>query len=171
MGSNKMSQFNDARSLAEFKCCRFSLLNTIPQCHDDNFRPDTFFNSDVFHLKSVPRNSRTPSWKLDKQNQRKPVNYSFLVLIALLSKLFLEKPPRGGKRHWWSFSAIINKRIRDGVNQVKLKCGRKLQQKSKLYRRLRSISTKLDDGTGNAGIRMAVGDGKLQISFSTTTRI
>ena len=50
----------EARSLAEFKCCRCSLVNTIPQCHDDNFRPDTLFNSGVVNLKRVPKNSRNP---------------------------------------------------------------------------------------------------------------
>ena len=50
----------EARSLAEFKCCRWSLVNPIPQCHDDNFRPDTQPNSCVVHLKRVPKNSRIP---------------------------------------------------------------------------------------------------------------
>ena len=50
----------EARSLAEFNCSRCSLVNTIPQCQDDNFRPDTFFNSGVVHLKRVPKNSRIP---------------------------------------------------------------------------------------------------------------
>ena len=35
-------------------------MNTIPQCQDANFRPDTLFNSGVVHLKSVPKNSRIP---------------------------------------------------------------------------------------------------------------
>ena len=35
-------------------------MNTIPQCQDDNFRPDTLFNSGVVHLKRVPKNSRIP---------------------------------------------------------------------------------------------------------------
>ena len=48
----------EARSLAEFKCCRCSSVNTIPQCQDDQFRPDTLFNSGVVHLKRVPKNSR-----------------------------------------------------------------------------------------------------------------
>ena len=54
-----MGQFikNRGRSLAESKCSRCSLVNTIPQCQHDNFRPDTFFNSGVVHLKRVPKNS------------------------------------------------------------------------------------------------------------------
>ena len=31
------------RILAKFKCSRCSLVNTIPQCQDDNFRPETLF--------------------------------------------------------------------------------------------------------------------------------
>ena len=50
----------EARNLAEFKCSSCSLVNTIPQCQDDNFRPDTLFNSGVVHLKRVPKNSRIP---------------------------------------------------------------------------------------------------------------
>ena len=50
----------EAGSLTEFNTCRCSLVNTIPQCHDDNFRPDTLFNSGVVHLKRVPKNSRIP---------------------------------------------------------------------------------------------------------------
>ena len=50
----------EARGFAEFKCCRCSLVNTIPQCHDDNFRPDTLFNWGVVHWKRVPKISRIP---------------------------------------------------------------------------------------------------------------
>ena len=49
----------EARSLAEIKSSRCSLVNTNPQCQDDNFGPDTLFNS-VVHLKRVPKNSRIP---------------------------------------------------------------------------------------------------------------
>ena len=80
-----------------------------------------------------------------------------MLLIALLS-FFLEKPPRGGKRQRSSLSAIINKRIRDGVIENRPKRDRKPQPKSELDRRLRSICTKLDEGNVKAGIRMAVGD-------------
>ena len=52
--------------------------------------------------------------------------------IALLSKLFLEKPPRGGKRQRSSLSAFINKRVRVGVVEKKAKRDRKPQQKNKL---------------------------------------
>ena len=38
----------EARSLAEFKCCRCSLVNTIPQCHDDNFRRGTILTQTLF---------------------------------------------------------------------------------------------------------------------------
>ena len=84
-----------------------------------------------------------------------------MVLTVLLSKLFLEKSPRGGKRQRSSLSAIVNKRIRDCVIEKKPKRDRKLERKSKLDRRLRSICTKLDEGNVKAGIRMAVGDDKV----------
>ena len=81
----------------------------------------------------------------------------------MLSSLscFLEKPPRGGKRQRSSLSAIINKRIPDGVIEKKPKRDRKPQQKSELDRRLRTICTKLVEGNIKAGIRMAVGDDKI----------
>ena len=84
-----------------------------------------------------------------------------MVLTALLSKLFLEKSPRGGKRQRSSLSAIINKRIRDGVIEKKPKCDRKPQQKNVLDRRLCPIRTNLDEGNVKAGIRLAVGDDKI----------
>ena len=73
----------------------------------------------------------------------------------------MEKPPRGGKRQRSPLSAIINKRVRDGVIERRTKSDRKPQQKSKLDRRLRSICTKLDEGNVKAGIRMAVRDDKI----------
>ena len=73
----------------------------------------------------------------------------------------MEKPPREGKRQRPSLSAIINKRIRDGVFERKPKRDRKPQQKGELDRRMRSICTKLDEGNVKAGIRMAVGDDKI----------
>ena len=42
-----------------------------------------------------------------------------MVLTAILSKFFLEKPPRVGKRQRSTLSAIINRRIRDGVIEKK----------------------------------------------------
>ena len=50
----------EARSIAGFICSRRSLVNTTPQCHDYNFRPDTLFISGVGHLKRVPKKSRIP---------------------------------------------------------------------------------------------------------------
>ena len=50
----------EARNLAEFKCSRCTLVNTVPQCQDDNLRPDTLFNSGVVHLKKVPKYSQIP---------------------------------------------------------------------------------------------------------------
>ena len=83
MGANQMRFFikeqRPARGPAELKFCRCSLVNTIPECHDDKFEPDTHFNSGVVHLKT----------------QRS------------------------------SLSAIINKRIRDGVNEKKTKTHQK----------------------------------------------
>ena len=35
-------------SFAEFKCSRCSLVNIIPQYHDDKFRQDTFFSQELF---------------------------------------------------------------------------------------------------------------------------
>ena len=102
----------EARSLAEFKCSRCSLVNTIPQCQDDNFRPDTLFNSSIVHLKRVPKNSR-----ISLAENLIPTIIDIcetLLNIALwcllLSSLgyFLEKPPRGGKRQRSSRSAITH---------------------------------------------------------------
>ena len=85
-----------------------------------------------------------------------------MVHNGLLPKLFfLEKQPRGGKRQGPSLSAIISKRIRDGVIEKIQKRDRKPQQESKLDRRLLSICTKLDEGNVKAGIRIAVGDDKI----------
>ena len=90
-----------------------------------------------------------------------PSNIALWCLLLSSLSYFLEKPPRGGKRQRSSLSAIINKRIRDGVIEKKPKRDRKPQQKSELDRRLRSICTKLDEGNVKAGIRMAVGDDKI----------
>ena len=86
-----------------------------------------------------------------------------MVLIALLSKVFLEKPPRGGKRERSSvqlstsvFGMMSSRR--------KPKRGRKPQQKSKLDLRLRSICSSLDEGIVKAGARMTVGDNKISDS-------
>ena len=84
-----------------------------------------------------------------------------MVLTALLSKLFFEKPPRGGKPQRSSLSAIISQRIRDGVFEENPKRDGRPQQKRKLDRRLTFNCTKLDEGNAKAGIRMAVGDDKV----------
>ena len=63
-----------------------------------------------------------------------------------------------------SLSAIINRRIRDGVIDKKPKRDRvreKTPRERELDRRLRSICTKLDEGNVETGIRMAVGDDKI----------
>ena len=73
----------------------------------------------------------------------------------------MEKLLRGGKRQRSSLSALINKRIRDGVIEKKPTRDRQPLQKSELDRRLRSIYTNLDEGNVRAGIRMAVGDDKI----------
>ena len=139
--------------------------DTILQCQDDNFRPDTLFNSGVVLLKRVPKDSRIPL----AENLIREINdicetpSNIAMWCSLLSSLscFLEKRPRGGTRRRPSLSAIINKRIRDGVIEKKPKRDRKLQQKSELDQRLRSICNKLDEGNVKAGIRMAVGDDKI----------
>ena len=109
----------EARGIAEFKCSRCLLVNKIPQCQDDNFRPDTFFNSGVVHLKRFPENSRIPLAEnlIPKINDICEIPSNIAVWCLLFSPLsyFLEKQPRGGKCQRSSLSAIINKRIRDGV--------------------------------------------------------
>ena len=106
------------RILAEFKCSRCFLVNTIPQCQNDNFRPDTLFNSGVVHLERVPKNSRIPpAGNLIPKNNDICKTPSIIALwCLLLSSLscFLKKPPRRGKRRRSTLSAFINKRIRNG---------------------------------------------------------
>ena len=135
-----------ARSIAEFNCCRCSLLSTIPQCQDDVFRPDTLFNSGVVHLKRVPKNSRIPLAEnlILKINDicETPSNIDLWCSLFSSPRYFLEKPHRGGKRQRSSLSAIINNRIGDGVIEKKPKLDRKPQQKSELDRRQCSICTK-----------------------------
>ena len=41
----------EAQIHAELKYCMCPFVNTTPQCHDDNFRPDTLSNSDVVHMR------------------------------------------------------------------------------------------------------------------------
>ena len=134
--------------------------DTIPQCQDDSFRPDTFFNTGVVHLKRVPKNSRIPLAEnlIPKIIDicETPSNIALWCLQLSSLSYFSEKAPRGGNRQRSSLSAIINKHIRDGVIEKKRKRDRKPQQKSELDRRLRSICTKLDEGNVEAGIRMAV---------------
>ena len=121
-------------------------MNTIPQCQDDNFRPDTFFNSGVVHLKRVPKNSRIPLVEnlIPKIHDicKTPSNIALWCLLLSFLGCFLEKLPRGGKGQRSSLSAVISKRIRDGVIEKKPKRDGQQQQKSELDRRLRSICTK-----------------------------
>ena len=116
-------------------------------------------------MKRVPKTSRIPLAEklIHKINDICGTPSSTALWCLLLSSLShsLEKLPRGGKSQRSSLSAIINKRIRDGVIEKKPKRDRKPQQKSELDRRLRSICTKLDEGNVKAGISMAVGDDKI----------
>ena len=100
----------EARSLAEFKCSRCSFVNTFPQCHDDNFRPDTLFNSGVVHLKRVPKKSRIPPAEnlIPKINDTRKTPSKIALWCFLLSSLscFLEKPPQGGKRQRSSLEMV-----------------------------------------------------------------
>ena len=116
-------------------------------------------------MKRVPKNSRIPLAEnlipKIKDIYETPSNIALWCLLLSSLSCFLEKPPRGSKRQRSSFSAVINKRIRDGVIEKKPKRDRKPQQKSELDRRLRSICTKLYGSNVNPGIRMAVGDDKI----------
>ena len=105
-------------------------MNLIPQGHDDKFRPDTLSNSGVVHLKRVPKKLRIllaesliPKFIDICETPSNIASWCFL-----LSSLgcFLEKPPEGGKRQRSSLSAIINKRIRDGVIEKRPKRDRKI---------------------------------------------
>ena len=132
----------------------------------DNFRPDTLFNSFVVHLRRVPENSRIPLAEnlIPKNNDicETPSKIGLrCILLSSPSCLFLEKPPRRGRRQRSSLNAIINKLIRDGVIGKRPKRDRIPQQKSELDRRLRSVCSKLDEGNVKAGIIMAVGNDKI----------
>ena len=100
----------EARNLAEFKCSRCSLVITIPQCQDDNFRPDTLFNSGVVHIKRVPNQSRIcgkgvglslfPSDSLSFESyeqfvrkSKKSKNDCFLAIFGLNLAMFLTSQP------------------------------------------------------------------------------
>ena len=152
----------EARSFAEIKCSRCFVVKTIPQCQDDNFRPDTFLNSGVVHMKYVPKNARIllAEKLIPKINDICETLSNIALWCLLLSSLssVLEKLHRGGKRQRSSLSGIINKRNRDSVIEKKPKRDRKQQQKSELDQRLHFICTKLDEDNVKVGIRMAVGD-------------
>ena len=85
------------RSLAELECCKCSLVNTIPQCHDDSFRPDTPFNSGVVQLKRVPTKSRIPLAKNFKPKIndicQTPSNFALWCLLLSSLSCFLKKTP------------------------------------------------------------------------------
>ena len=74
----------------------------------------------------------------------------------------MEKPPREGGLLKSSLSAIINKRIRDGVIGEKPKRDSQSQQKTELYQRLHSNCTKLNEGDVKAGVRMHTWTNKLK---------
>ena len=141
---------NGGLEFAEYKCCRCRLVKTIPRCHDDNFRPDTLFNSGVVHLKRVPKHSRFPLAEnlIPKTNDicETPSNIAFWCLLLPSLSRILEKPPRGGKCQRSTLNAIINKRNWDGVIEKKPKRDKKPRQKNQLDQRLRSICMKLDEG-------------------------
>ena len=126
----------EAWSLAKFNCCRCSLVNTIPECHDDNFRPHTFFNSGVIHLKRFPKKSRISL----AENLIPKIIYIcetpskialWCLFLSSLSCFFW-------KNHLEevNVSANINKLVRDGVIEKRPKRDRKPQQKNELVRRL-----------------------------------
>ena len=88
-------------SLAEVNCCRMSLVITIPQCHVDNFRPDTLFNSGVVHLKRVPKILGSPQLKTEYPKLRIFVKLRQILpcgaYCSPVSADVLEEPLRGGK--------------------------------------------------------------------------
>ena len=108
----------EAQSLADFKCCRCSLVNTIPQCHDDNISPDTLYNSGAIHLKRVTKKSRI----LLAENLMQKIidicetqsNIALLCLLFSSLSCFLEQIPRGGKRQRSFLCATFNKRNQNG---------------------------------------------------------
>ena len=124
----------EARGVAEFRCFRCSSVNTIPQCHDDNFTPDTLLTSVVVHLKRLPKISQFPLAEtlIPKNNIicETPSNTALCCLLHSSLCCFLEKPRGGGKRQRSSLSAIINRSIWDGVLENKTKRDRKPQQKT-----------------------------------------
>ena len=131
-----------ARSLAEFKCSRCSLVNTIPQCQDDNFRPDTLFNSGVVHLKRIPKNSRIPLAEnlIPKKNDicETPSNIDLWCLLLSSLGYFLEKPPRGGKRQRSSFS--LSRLSTSVFGMVSLRKKNETRQKTAAQKRVRSTT-------------------------------
>ena len=76
-------------------------------------------------MKRVPKNSRIPLAEnlIPKINDicGTPSNIALWCLLLSSLSCFLEKPQRGGKRQKSSLSAIINKRIRDGIVEKKPK--------------------------------------------------
>ena len=156
----------EAQSLSKFACCRCALVNTIRQCHGDNFGPDTLFNSSVVHLERVPKNARIPLAEnlILKTNDICETASNSALWCLLLSSLSCCLGTRGGKGKGSSLKSIMNNCIRDGVVEKKPKRDRKPQQKRELNRRLRFIHTKLDEGIVAAGIIIAIGDDKLAYS-------
>ena len=135
----------EAGSHAEFECCRCSSVNTNSQCHDDRFRPDTFFNSGVVQSKELQKKSNIFLWRLSlsslgcfQKNHLEDVNVRRHHLVQLSTSVFE--------------MVSMRKTLRRDRNP---------QQRNKLDRRLRSICTKLVQGNVEAGIRMAVDDDKI----------
>ena len=123
-------------------------------------------------MKRVPKKSRIPLAEnsYPKLLFVKPRQTSLCgaYCTPLQAVCFGQKPPLGGKRQRSSLSAIINKRIRDGVYfphaiviEKNPKRDKKPQQNSELHRRLRFICTKLEESNGKAGTRMVIGDDKI----------
>ena len=121
----------EARSLAEFKCSRCSLVNTFPQCQ----------NSRVVHLKRVRKKSRIPLAEnlIPKINDNceTPSNIALWCLLHYSPTCFLLKPPRRAKRQRSSLSSIVNKHIGDGVIQRNTETG----QNTAAEKRVRSTTT------------------------------
>ena len=85
----------EAGGLAELKCCRCFLVNSIPRCPDHNFRPDNLFESGVVHFERIPKFSLIPLAEnvTPKTNDtcETPSNVALSCLLLFSLLLFIGK--------------------------------------------------------------------------------